>query len=100
MPFAETTTRLGRFLLELGGVPMGFLQSCDGGAAIADVVTENGPAPIQKKHVADLRFEDIVLTFGEAMDKTVFDWISSAMNEVPVPKSGAVVAIDDHFRPL
>jgi hypothetical protein len=88
----------GKFALEIDGVHAGWLESVDGGDATADVVlSQMGPGNIQK-HLARLKYNDIVLTCGCGMSKGFYDWIKAAFDRKPLSKNGAIVALDFNNR--
>jgi len=81
----------GRFGVELEGATVGFAESVEGGQAFADVVEEAvGADNIVHKHIAAVKFEDLVLTVGSNMSDTFYDWIASLFDRKPARKNGAV----------
>jgi hypothetical protein len=81
----------GRFGLELDGTAVGFVESVEGGQAFADVIEENaGPDKIVHKHLAGLKYEDLVLTVGSNMSDSFYDWISALFDRKPARKGGAL----------
>ena len=90
-----------RFALELDGHHAGWLDSVEGGDATADVVLEKmGPDNIQHKHLAGVKYEDIVLTCGTGMSKDFYDWIKASLDRRSVVKNGAIVALDFSGKPV
>lgn len=88
----------GNFQLVLDGVVCGFLKSVDGGAAVADVVSETGsPTYFVKKHLGPLRYSQLAMQFGMAMSADLFDWISASWKANYMRKNGAVVAANQQF---
>jgi phage tail-like protein len=84
-----------RYGLELNGASMGFVESFEGGNATADVVVERpGPDGIARKHLGDVKYEEIVLTCGATMSQPFYDWLVATLNENPRRQNGAVVAYD------
>src|SRR3954470_23594863 len=81
--------------LELDGVPVGIVQSAEGGTASADVVAEKpGPDGIVHKHIAGVKYEDITINCGTGMSKNFYDWLTDTVDRKPSPKDGAIVGAD------
>lgn len=83
----------GTASLELNGVPVGALKSVSGGNAVADVVTERpGPSGVAGKHLANVRYEPIVLEVGASMAPEFW----AALQQWPTnkPFNGAVLLGD------
>ena len=87
----------GNFQLMLDGITCGFLKSVDGGAAVAQVLSEPGPAYFAKKHLGPISYGPFALQAGPAMSKDLYDWISASWNGKYVRKNGSVVAMDQKF---
>jgi hypothetical protein len=83
-----------KYGIELDGIQAGWLDSVDGGDATSDVVLDN----LQRKHLAGVKYEDIVLTCGTGMSKSFYDWIKTTIEKGRVPKNGAIVAFDYNGR--
>ena len=83
----------GSYLLELDGQIVETLRFSEGGFPKADVIPEP-TAPLIKKHIGTLRFEDIVMECDPVMPKPLFDWINSALSMTPLRKNGAIVTAD------
>lgn len=88
----------GKFALELDNASAGWLFSAEGGNAYSDVVVKQlGPDHIQKKHIAGVKYEDIVLSFGTGMSKGLYNWIKSSFDHKFERHNGAIVgATFDH----
>jgi hypothetical protein len=84
------------FELELDGKPAGLLDSAYGGDATSSVVLDT----MQRKHLAGVKYEDIVLTCGAGMSPDFYQWIKATVDRHPVAKSGAIVASDVTGRAL
>ena len=85
----------GRPALELDGVHAGFLSSSAGGDAVGEVVSEKpGPDRVIRKHLAAVRYTDIVLQCGPGMSSTFFDWLGLTTALKQERRDGAVVATD------
>ena len=66
-----------RLLLSIDG-QVGPLNSVQGGYVTGEVVRERpGPGPFVKKHLATIRYEDVVITAGFALPGAFYDWISA-----------------------
>jgi phage tail-like protein len=95
MPAAPRSYVAGNFQLVLDGVKCGFLKSVDGGAPVAEVVSESvGSSYFPKKHLGQISYGPFVLQFGLAMSKEIFDWINASWTADYSRKNGAVVATD------
>ena len=85
----------GNFQLVLDGAKCGFLKTVDGGAAVAEVISESvGSSYFAKKHLGQISYGPLVLQFGLAMSKDVYDWINASWSGNYIRKNGAVVATD------
>ena len=68
MPVAPRSYVAGNFQLVLDGVKTGFLKSLDGGAAVAEVVSEPvGSSHLSKKHLGQISYKPFVVQFGMSM---------------------------------
>src|SRR4030095_14619772 len=84
---------LGRVSVQIGDAPAGWVQSAEGGAAFADVVTEKpGPDGVAHKHLGPLKYEDITMATGTGMSKMFYDWIWGCVqgNGKDTSKDGAI----------
>ena len=85
----------GNFFLNLDGVKTGFLKSVDGGGILGDVVSESsGASYYTKKHIGNVKYEDINIQIGFSMTKAIYDWIAASWMMNYQRKNGAVVACD------
>ena len=88
-----------RFAIDLDGVFGGWLSAVEGGSATADVVVEKiGPDNIQRKHLGNVKYEDISLECGAAMSKNFYEWISQSFNYKHARRNGAIVTTDANLR--
>jgi hypothetical protein len=89
----------GRFALELDGVDCGWMVGLDGGdrdlAVVLDPVGSDG---IQRKHVGNVKYEDLTLQVGSAMAKPMYDWIKASFDKGYVRKNGAIIAADYNYK--
>jgi hypothetical protein len=67
------------------------LISAEGGSATGVVVREPGPEAFVRKHLGNVRFEPIRLSFGLGMAPALFDWIRAAWQGKSERRSGSVV---------
>ncbi len=91
----------GNFALELDGVNNGFVRSIDGGDVAADVVSfTEGTDNYERKHIANVKYEDFTMQIGPTMGKGVYDWISDTFDKKHSRKNGAIVAADFNYRAI
>ena len=83
-----------RFALEIDGSVVGFVSAAEGGLAFGDVVKVAGEDYFFKKHLGSAGFRDIRVEFGADMEKSVYTWISLALQGQHVRLSGAIVGAD------
>lgn len=88
------------FFFELDGEPAGnFVQSPQGGVAYADVVAEKiGPDSIAKKHVANIKWNEMSVQCGVAMSKGFYNWMKDSFDHKFTRRSGSIIAADFDFR--
>lgn len=92
---ADRSYVAGNFFLNLDGVKTGFLKSVDGGGILGDVVSESsGASYYTKKHIGNVKYEDINIQIGFSMTKAIYDWIAASWMMNYQRKNGAVVACD------
>jgi phage tail-like protein len=89
----------GKYAIELDGVPAGWLYSAEGGHATSDVIEGGGSRPV-KKHIAGVKYEDIVLTCGTGMSKGFYEWIVACAERRYMRKNGAIVACDYNYKEM
>lgn len=89
----------GKYGLELDGVLAGWVSKVSGGGATADVVSEKiGPDHVVKKHLAGVRYEDILVEAGTGMSKAFYQWIEDTFGGKYTRKNGAIIAADFNFK--
>ncbi len=87
--------------LELDNTFAGYIHSVEGGDAVADVVTEKlGGDHLAKKHIGNVKYNDISITFGVGSGKALHDWIKASFDKGHVRKSGAIIAADYNYNVL
>jgi T4-like virus tail tube protein gp19 len=91
----------GHFLLELEGVPAGYVRNVQGGGAVAEVVQEKAGADhIVRKHIGGVRYDDIVLTYGAGLSKAFYEWVDRTASMQHDRHDGAVVVFDNSNKEL
>jgi len=61
----------GHFLLSLDG-ESSVIASADGGDAVGEVVLEGGNAPLQKKHIGNVKYQDCTIELGLDLPKSLY----------------------------
>lgn len=85
----------GNFGIELDGVKAGFLRSVEGGHVSSDVVNETtGLDYVTKKHLAGVKYGDVVVQLPVNPSKPICDWISGTFDRNYQRKNGAIIAAD------
>jgi len=88
----------GKFALELEGKAAGFVKSVEGGEPFGAVVPEPpGADGVVKKHIGQVLFEPLVITFGVGMAKELYSWMSEVLNRQQRARSGAIVFLNYDF---
>src|SRR5262245_46113955 len=66
------------YALELDGMLIDTLRTADGGFPKADVILEppGATGPFVRKHIGNLKYQDIVMQCDPDMPKPLFDWIN------------------------
>ncbi len=100
---AVTATRsfvASRFALELDGAAAGFVHSFEGGEAAAEVVEESseGFTCARRKHLGNVKYEDIVLVCGTGMSGDFYKWLEGFTTCDFAARNGAIVAADFNFK--
>jgi phage tail-like protein len=89
----------GKFALEIDGSEAGWIMSVEGGLATSEVVTEKvGAEALAKKHIGNVKYEDIKVVCGSGMSKVFWEWIESSLNLKYTRKNGSVVACDFNYN--
>jgi phage tail-like protein len=95
MPSTQRAYAGAMYGLELDGVRAGSIRSATGGSASSDVVEEKvGADHVVKKHLAGVKYDDIVVDCGTAMSKSFYSWISDTFDFKSARKDGSVVTTD------
>jgi phage tail-like protein len=95
---ARTTKERGlaaaRFVLELETTASTAL-SFEGGSATGEVVVESpGSDGLARKHIGNVKYEDITVQVGASASKAVYDWVSATFARKHQRKSGAIDTVD------
>ncbi len=84
-----------RYGLELDGVFVGWLDSFEGGNAVGEVVAEGlGGDLLAKKHIGNVKYEEVTMAFGTGMSKALYEWIDTGFTGKAQRKNGAIIAAD------
>lgn len=65
-----------------------------GGSIYADVISETGPEPVEKKRLGPTMYENWTLPVGLIMSKELFEWLVASWGPHPPEKDGAVLGLD------
>lgn len=89
----------GKYGLELGGQFTGWVNSVQGGHATAEVMpASTGFRGVETKHIAGVKYEDVIVTCGTGMSANWYDWIKASLAGQTVLRDGAVVTCDFNFN--
>ena len=83
----------GKFALDIGGVPAGWIESAEGGHATSDVVTEKVGVNVARKNLGAVMYEPITITCGVGMSRSFYEWIKASM-AMSRPQDGAIHVCD------
>ena len=90
----------GRFMFILDGASNGFLKQVDGGGIKAEVISEVPQGAVTKKHISNVKYEDITVRIGVSQSKAIYDWISASWSGKAVRKNGSIIAADFDYDAL
>ncbi len=65
-----------------------------GGSIYADVISETGPEPVEKKRLGPTMYENWTLPVGLIMSKELFEWLVASWGPHPPERDGAVLGLD------
>jgi phage tail-like protein len=89
---------VGKYGLDIDGLNAGWIKEVEGGNATADVVTEKmGTDHLARKHLANVRYEEISFKCGTGMTKAIYEWIKTGFNQTSNAmgrKNGAIIYAD------
>ncbi len=78
-------------VLDNGGVD--WLYSVEGGSAVADVIAE-APRPLVKKHIANPRYQDMVISVGSNISSSLKEWIQLTLENGQEAIGGVITSLD------
>jgi hypothetical protein len=85
----------GRFALELDGADMGVLTGYEGGFPYGEVVeSQDGSEMFVRKHIGNVKYEEIRMQLGLGMDPAVYAWITAMLSGKAASKAGAIRFLD------
>lgn len=92
----------GKVMLLSEGSAQGLLKSASCGAVSADVTREEPVGELRDasdaKHIGPAKYESCELTFGFAMGKPIFSWISGALAGKTGPKNLTLSYLDYDYK--
>ena len=93
-------TRFDPIVLDLDGHGyQTLLENVRGGYETREVVEEDEPgAQYTRKHIGNVKYEEISFRCGAGMSKTFFDWLQESFNGRHTRKSGAIIACDFNYK--
>src|SRR5690348_459450 len=99
---ADLTNRTytaGRWALDIDGQKVGFLQSCEGGNAIGELVEHKGGAlPYPVKHMTTMKYTPLKFKAGAGMGRGFWQWMEAALKLGVLYKNGAVTVCDFNYK--
>ncbi len=85
--------------MDIDGYDVGFLKKFSGLAMEADIVANDlGPANVQKKHVANIKWTPGKATVGIGMGHGMYQWIQAAFDRNYLTKGGSFTAADFNHK--
>lgn len=95
----ERTYTAGRFMLDVNGESAGYVKKVSGGAMTADIASNDlGPDNIQKKHVANIKWDPFKVSMGIGMGNEMYQWMKAAFQKGYVTKNGSVTSADFNYK--
>lgn len=85
----------GKYGLELDGAFVGWIDSVEGGDAVGEVDQDKATG---KKHIGNVKYNDISFQMGAEMSPAFWDWITAALNNKHVRKNGAIIFADYDYK--
>jgi len=80
------------FSIEIDGASAGWIKGVTGGIPSADIVIEKiGADHIAKKHIANVKYEDISVSSEIGRTKGFYEWVKASFDKAAVHKTGSVV---------
>lgn len=91
----------GKVMLELDGKDVGILAAGEGGEPVAAVIAgEVDPENVVRKHLGEVTYSPIRLSFGSGMGQPLYQWIASWLDGKAGSKSGSLVFLDFNLQEL
>jgi len=89
----------GHFALSIDGEEPSFVESAEGGAAYGEVIVEvGGGSTLAKKHIGNVKYEEISFKCGTGMSKALYDWIQNSVSGKAIRRNGALIAADYDYK--
>lgn len=89
----------GSFMFNLQGVKCGFVRSAEGGDAVGEVVDEGPKSGVfPKKHIGQVKYDAVELTFGFSMTPDIYEWIRASWSDNYSRKDGSIVVTDPSLQ--
>ena len=85
------------YLLEMDGQLAGRFSDAHGGFAKAKIAT-TGSGAIQRKHLEQVEYDDIVLACGPGMSRAFYDWLASSFAGNIRRANGTITQLDDSSK--
>ena len=88
----SVNTAMAKLLvLDSGGAD--WLSAYEGGSAVAEVIAET-PIPLVKKHIANLRYQDMLVSVGANISPPLKEWIQLTLENGQEAIGGVITSID------
>lgn len=89
----------GRFLLSIANFNAGFIRKVSGGSIKAELATHNlGADNIVKKHITNIKYEDLTFEISGGMHKALYDWIEASFDKGHTFKNLDLTACDFDYQ--
>lgn len=93
------TYTAGKFLWEVDGIRVGFLQSFEGGDMQAELATHKmGANAYEKKNITNVKWSEIKIRTGAGMSKHFWEWMQAALDLGVLYKNGACTVMDFNYK--
>lgn len=93
----QTLRRAKLLVLDSGGAD--WLNAYEGGSAVAEVIAET-PTPLVKKHIANLRYQDMVVSVGANISSALKELIQLMLGNEQEPFGGVITSTDSRGNAL
>jgi hypothetical protein len=89
----------GKVALRIDGLDAGAIREVAGGSPYAEVVSEPpGPDHIVRKHIGNVKYEDLKIDAGLGMSRGFWTWLQDMMDGRPVRHNGEVAELDLNYK--